>query len=61
MAWSTLAHATGAIEAAVIPNGYERLGQAEHGESSLREGAFLVARGRLAQEEATGSKLFVDV
>ena len=26
----------------------------------LREGAFLVARGRLSQEEATGSKLFVD-
>jgi hypothetical protein len=29
-------------------------------ESPLREGAFLVARGRLSQEEATGSKLFVD-
>jgi hypothetical protein len=26
----------------------------------VREGAFVVARGRLAQEEATGSKLFVD-
>jgi hypothetical protein len=26
----------------------------------LREGAFLVARGRLSQEEATGSKLFID-
>jgi hypothetical protein len=30
------------------------------GESRLREGAFLVARGRLSQEDATGSKLFVD-
>jgi hypothetical protein len=26
----------------------------------LREGAFLVARGRLSQEEATGARLFVD-
>ena len=60
MAWLTLADATGAIEAAVFPNAYARLGQANDGESPLREGAFLVARGRLAQEEATGSKLFVE-
>ena len=60
MAWLTLADATGAIEAAVFPNAYARLGQANDGESPLREGAFLVARGRLSQEEATGSKLFVD-
>jgi hypothetical protein len=44
----------------VFPNACERLGQSHYGESPLREGAFLVPRGRLAQEEATGSKLFVD-
>jgi DNA polymerase III subunit alpha len=60
MAWLTLADATGAIEAAVFPNAYQRIGESNQGESPLREGAFLVARGRVAQEEATGSKLFVD-
>jgi DNA polymerase III alpha subunit len=60
MAWLTMADATGAIEAAVFPNAYQRIGEANQGESPLREGAFIVARGRLAQEEATGSKLFVD-
>jgi DNA polymerase III alpha subunit len=60
MAWLTLADATGAIEAAVFPNAYARIGEANQGESPLREGAFIVARGRLAQEEATGSKLFIE-
>jgi DNA polymerase III subunit alpha len=60
MAWLTLADATGAIEAAVFPNANQRIGESNQGESPLREGAFLVARGRVAQEEATGSKLFVD-
>jgi DNA polymerase-3 subunit alpha len=60
MAWLTLADATGAIEAAVFPSAYERIGEANQGESPLREGAFIAARGRLAQEEATGSKLFID-
>src|SRR5207248_4084254 len=60
MAWLTLADATGAIEAAVFPQAFERLTDSADGESPLREGAFLVARGRLSQEEATGSKLFVD-
>lgn len=59
MAWLTLADATGAIEAAVFPQAFERLTDSADGESSLREGACLVARGRLSQEEATGSKLFV--
>jgi DNA polymerase-3 subunit alpha len=59
MAWLTLADATGAIEAAVFPQAFARLADAL-GESPLREGAFLVARGRLSQEEATGSKLFID-
>jgi DNA polymerase-3 subunit alpha len=59
MAWLTLADATGAIEAAVFPQAFARLADAL-GESPLREGAFLVARGRLSQEEATGTKLFVD-
>ena len=35
MAWLTLADATGAIEAAVFPNAYARLGQANYGESPL--------------------------
>src|SRR5205085_5940577 len=60
MAWLTLADATGAIEAAVFPQAFARLADSGDGESPLREGAFLVARGRLSQEEATGSKPFVD-
>jgi len=61
MAWLTLADATGAIESAVFPHAYARVAEAAAGgESPLREGAFLVARGHLAQEEATGSKLFID-
>jgi hypothetical protein len=59
MAWLTLADATGAIEAAVFPQAFERLSETADCESLLREEAFLVARGRLSQEEATGSKLFV--
>jgi DNA polymerase-3 subunit alpha len=60
MAWLTLADATGAIDAAVFPNAFERIGESNQGESPLREGAFIVARGRLAQEEATGCKLFIE-
>jgi DNA polymerase-3 subunit alpha len=60
MAWLTLADATGAIEAAVFPQAFARLDDTPGCESPLREGAFLVARGRVSQEEATGSKLFVD-
>jgi DNA polymerase III subunit alpha len=60
IAWLTLAGATGAVEAAVFPQAFARLADTPSGESVLREGAFLVARGRLSQEEATGSKLFID-
>jgi DNA polymerase-3 subunit alpha len=60
MAWLTLADATGAIEAAVFPQAFARLAEAPRGDFPLREGAFLVARGRLNQEEATGTKLFID-
>ena len=60
MAWLTLADGTGAIECAVFPNAYERLVETSQAQSSLREGAFVVARGRVAQQEATGSKLFID-
>jgi DNA polymerase III alpha subunit len=56
MAWLTLADGTGAVEAAVFPVAYGRSGIS----NALREGAFLVARGRLAQEEATGTKFFID-
>jgi DNA polymerase III alpha subunit len=60
MAWLTLADATGAIEAAVFPQAFARIADAPGGDCPLREGTFLVARGRLNQEEATGSKLFID-
>jgi DNA polymerase-3 subunit alpha len=60
MAWLTLADATGAIEAAVFASAYQRIGEANKGESPLREGAFIVARGQLAQDGAAGSKLFVE-
>ena len=46
--------------AAVFPQAFERLTDTVDGESPLREGAFLVARGRLSQEESSGAKLFVD-
>jgi hypothetical protein len=36
---------------------YQRLGQPT---LLLREGAFLVARGRLAHQETTGSKVWID-
>jgi DNA polymerase-3 subunit alpha len=60
MAWLTLADATAAIEAAVFSSAYQRIGESNQGESPLREGAFIVARGRISQEEATGSKLFIE-
>jgi DNA polymerase III alpha subunit len=49
MAWLTLADGTAAIECSLFPNAYERLGQTGQAQSSLREGAFLVARGRVAR------------
>lgn len=60
MAWLSLSDPTGVIEAALFPNAFERLAESHHGDSPLREGAFVVARGRLAHEEATGCKLFID-
>ena len=60
MAWLTLADATGAIEAAVFPHAFARLAEVPDSESPLREGVFLVARGRLSQEETSGCKLFID-
>ena len=56
MAWVVLSDGTGGLECAVFPKAYEKL----DGPSVLREGAFLVARGRLAREEATGVKGFLD-
>jgi DNA polymerase-3 subunit alpha len=56
MAWLTLSDGTGGLECAVFPAAFEKL----DGSSILREGAFLVARGRLAHEEATGHKAFVE-
>jgi DNA polymerase-3 subunit alpha len=57
MAWLTLTDGTGAIECAIFPNTYARLGQAS---APLREGMFLVASGKLAHEETTGSKLWIN-
>ncbi|MBV9600975.1 MAG: exodeoxyribonuclease VII large subunit [Chloroflexi bacterium] len=57
MAWLTLTDGTGAIECAIFPNAYARLGQTT---APLREGAFVVANGKLAHEETTGSKLWLN-
>lgn len=56
MAWVVLSDGTGGLECAVFPKAYEKL----NSPSVLREGAFLVARRRLAREEATGIKGFLD-
>ncbi len=57
MAWLTLSDGTGAIECAIFPNAYARLG---HASAPLREGMFVVASGKLAHEETTGSKLWIN-
>jgi DNA polymerase III alpha subunit len=56
MAWLSISDAFGSVSCAIFPNAYQRLGQP----AQLREGAFLVARGRLAHEEATGTNVWVD-
>jgi DNA polymerase-3 subunit alpha len=57
MAWLTITDASGSVECAVFPSAYQRLGQPT---LLLREGAFLVARGRLAHEETTGTKVWIE-
>jgi DNA polymerase-3 subunit alpha len=57
MAWLTITDPSGSVECGVFPSAYQRLGQPS---SLLREGAFLVARGRLAHEETTGTKVWID-
>jgi DNA polymerase III alpha subunit len=57
MAWLTLTDGTGAIESAIFPRAFAHLGQPA---SMLREGAFLVATGKVAHEETTGSKFWID-
>jgi DNA polymerase III alpha subunit len=47
---------SGSVECAIFPNAYQRLGQP----ALLREGAFLVARGRLVHEETTGTKVWIE-
>jgi DNA polymerase III subunit alpha len=56
MAWLTITDPSGSVECAIFPSAYQRLGQP----ILLREGAFLVARGRLAHEETTGTKVWID-
>ncbi len=58
MAWVTLGGCNGRYRGSRLPTG--RQADAADGDALLREGAFLVARGRLYQEEATGSKLFIE-
>jgi DNA polymerase-3 subunit alpha len=57
MAWLTITDPSGSVECGVFPSAYQRLGQPT---LLLREGAFLVARGRLVHEEATGTKVWID-
>ena len=57
MAWLSITDSSGSVECGLFPNAYQRLGQPG---VLLREGAFLVARGRLAHEEATGTKVWLD-
>jgi DNA polymerase-3 subunit alpha len=57
MAWLTLTDGTGAVECAIFPAAYQRLGQPT---TVLREGAFLVANGKVAHEETTGSKVWLE-
>jgi DNA polymerase-3 subunit alpha len=56
MAWLSITDPSGSVECGIFPSAYQRLGQP----SLLREGAFLVARGRVAHEEATGTKVWLD-
>jgi DNA polymerase III subunit alpha len=56
MAWLSISDASGSVSCAIFPNAYARLGQP----AVLREGAFLVARGRLAHEEASGTNVWID-
>ena len=57
MAWLSIADPSGSVECGLFPNAYQRLGQPT---VLLREGAFLVARGRLAHEESTGTKVWIE-
>jgi DNA polymerase III alpha subunit len=57
MAWLSITDPSGSVECGLFPNAYQRLGQPT---LVLREGAFLVARGRLAHEETTGTKVWID-
>jgi len=56
MAWLCITDSSGAAECGLFPTGYQRLGQP----TLLREGAFLVAKGRVAHEETTGTKVWID-
>jgi DNA polymerase III alpha subunit len=57
MAWLSIADPSGSVECGLFPNAYQRLGQPT---VLLREGAFLVARGRVAHEESTGTKVWIE-
>jgi DNA polymerase-3 subunit alpha len=57
MAWLTLTDGTGAVECAIFPASYQRLADPT---TVLREGAYLVANGKLVHEETSGSKVWID-
>jgi DNA polymerase-3 subunit alpha len=57
MAWLSIADPSGSVECGLFPNAYQRLRQPT---VLLREGAFLVARGRVAHEESTGTKVWIE-
>jgi DNA polymerase III subunit alpha len=56
MAWIVISDGSAGLECAVFPAAYQKL----NGQSVLREGTFLVGRGRLAREEAIGLRCFLD-
>ncbi|HEY8692822.1 MAG TPA: hypothetical protein VIR57_08780, partial [Chloroflexota bacterium] len=56
MAWLTVTDGTGSIETAVFPAAYARMGRL----AGVHQSAFVVLRGRVSQEEASGPKFFAD-
>jgi hypothetical protein len=56
MAWLCITDSRRAAECGLFPTAYQRLGQP----TLLREGAFLVAKGPVAHEETTGTKVWID-
>jgi len=56
MAWMTVADGTGAVKCGIYPSAFARVGE----RLGLREGIFIVALGKVAQDETEGTLLWVD-